>query len=163
QTGGKIFVAHPEEHKDWSLKGLSGTEIYNTHADFKDEAELISVFRPRNQAGYAKLLALLNAFKAYPQECFAALFDPPLDNLATFEARAKDGPRAAIAGNDYHQNTGFVLRGEADGQIAVEDPLGEKIGMLDANKTPTLKTLFGEPVPGKELFRRVLDPYPVSF
>ncbi len=160
---GLIFIAHPEEHKDWSLTGLTGTEIYNTHADFKDESELVAALRPSDAAGYGKLLSVLGGFKAYPQECFAALFDPPAENLARFDELAKDGSPAAIAGNDSHQNTGFVLKGESDSKIAVEDPLGERLGTLDAVKNPILKTLFGEPVPGKELMRRILDPYPVSF
>ena len=42
---GLIFLCHLEERMDWDIKGLTGTEIYNTHADFKDEAKFISALR----------------------------------------------------------------------------------------------------------------------
>ena len=32
---------------DWDLKGLTGSEIYNLHADFKDETRLIKSMRSR--------------------------------------------------------------------------------------------------------------------
>src|SRR5262249_48926368 len=34
---GLMFLSHLEERMDWEIQGLSGVEIYNTHADFKDE------------------------------------------------------------------------------------------------------------------------------
>ncbi len=162
-SGGQVFIAHPEEHTDWSLKSLTGTEIYNTHADFEDETELIAALRPKDSKGYARLLQLLDGFRDYPQESFSALFDAPTANLRRYDALCTEHVYAATAGNDSHQNTGFVLRGAADGKIDVEDALGEKIGVLDTLKSPLLVTLFGKPEPGKEMMRRILDPYPVSF
>lgn len=160
--GGMVFVAHPEEHTDWTLSGLTGMEIYNTHADLKDEKELLAALQPKDTAGYARLLNLLNTMQAYPREAFAALFDPPAQNLARYDALCKTRIFAAIAANDSHQNTGFVVFGTDDGKYRVEDALGEPITTLDPAKNGLLKLLFGEPKPGKELFRRMLDPYPVS-
>jgi hypothetical protein len=162
-TGGLVFFAHPEEHADWTIRGLTGTEIYNTHADVEDEKELLAALQPRDSKGYLQLLKLLNTFKDYPQEAFAALFDAPTGNLARFDALCKTRPYAATAGNDSHQNTGFVLKGTDDDKIAVEDPLGERLGTLDPARNPLLVTLFGKPEPGREMMRRLLDPYPVSF
>jgi hypothetical protein len=163
RTGGMVFVAHPEEHKDWSLTGLTGMEIYNTHADLMDERELLAALQPEDSQGYVRLFSILNAIHDYPQEGFACLFDAPSENLAHYDALAKSRVFTAIAANDSHQNTGFVLRGTSDGKIQVEDALGEKIGMLDQEKQPLLKTLLGDPKPGREMLRRILDPYPVSF
>lgn len=163
RSHGLVFIAHPEEHTDWSLRGLTGTEIYNTHADVKDETELLAALRPRDSKGYLLLLKLLNTFKDYPQESFAALFDAPTDNLAHYDGLSLARPVAATAGNDSHQNTGFILRGTDDGKIAVEDPLGERVGIIDPAKNPLAVSLFGKPEPAKELMRRILDPYPVSF
>lgn len=162
-SGGQVFIAHPEEHKDWNLTGLTGTEVYNTHADLNDERELLAALQPKDTAGYGRLLKLLDAIHAYPQEGFAALFDAPTANLAHYDALFARRPLAAIAGNDSHQNTGFVLRGAEDGKIAVEDALGERVAVLDPAKTPLLALLFPDPQPGKELMRRILDPYAVSF
>lgn len=160
---GMVFVAHPEEHVDWSLKGLTGTEVYNTHADVMDETELMQALQPRDRAGYLRLLGILNAVRDNPREVFAALFDQPLENLAHYDELSKQRAYAAIAGNDSHQNTGFIFRGLEDDKIAIEDPLGERKAVLDAKKNPLLTTLFGKPEPGKELMRRLLDPYAVSF
>src|SRR5262245_3426824 len=42
---GLVFLSHLEERMDWEIRGLTGVEIYNTHADFKDEKKLIAVLR----------------------------------------------------------------------------------------------------------------------
>lgn len=162
QSAGMIFIAHPEEHTDWKLHDLTGMEIYNTHADFKDETALMAALQPKNSAGFGQLLKLLNSMKEFPREAFAAIFDPQPDNLAHYDLMSKTHTLAAIAGNDSHQNVGFVVKGTADGKYQLEDALGEKIALLDPEKTPILKLVFGEPVAGHELFRRQLDAYAVS-
>ena len=43
--GGLMFLSHLEERMDWEIRGLTGSEIYNTHADFKDEKKLIAALR----------------------------------------------------------------------------------------------------------------------
>src|SRR5207244_1369655 len=106
---------------------LTGTEIYNTHADLKDEADLLKALQPHDSKGYLQLLRLLNVMKEYPQEAFGALFDAPIANLARYDALCKDRVYAATAGNDSHQNTGFILRGLEDGKISVDDPLGKQM------------------------------------
>ncbi|MEP6756858.1 MAG: hypothetical protein ABJA67_15245 [Chthonomonadales bacterium] len=161
-TGGMIFVAHPEEHMDWSLQKLTGMEIYNTHADVKDETEMIAALKPKGAASFPKLLALLNTFSRYPQESFATIFDEPRANFDSYDQMAKSGPFAVIAGNDSHQNTGFVITGAADGKFVIDSPIGQRFGEVDTVKTPTAKFLYGEPVPGKIAKRWILDSYPVS-
>lgn len=158
-TQGLSFIAHPEEHKDWSLTGLTGMEVYNTHADFKDEAALLGALQPKDSTGYTRLLTLLNTMKAYPREAFAAIYDPQPANLTHYDSLSKGRAFAAVAGNDSHENVGFVVKGTTEGKYQLEDALGEKLSLLDPQKTPALRFLFGEPTPGKELFRRQLDPY----
>ena len=115
-TGGMIFVAHPEEHTDWSLRGLTGMEIYNTHADLNDETELLHALQPKDMVGYARLLQMFNAIKDYPREVFACIFDRPAGNLAHYDTLSRDRIVTAIAANDSHQNTGFVVYGTEDGK-----------------------------------------------
>ena len=43
--GSQIFLSHLEERMDWDVRGLTGVEIYNTHADFKDEKKLLAALR----------------------------------------------------------------------------------------------------------------------
>ena len=38
-------MCHLEERMDWDIAGLTGTEIYNTHADFKDETKFLAALR----------------------------------------------------------------------------------------------------------------------
>lgn len=42
---GQIYLSHLQERMDWELEGLTGTEIYNIHSDFKDEPELPQTLR----------------------------------------------------------------------------------------------------------------------
>ncbi len=37
--GGLVFLSHVEERMDWEIEGMTGTEIYNTHADFSEEED----------------------------------------------------------------------------------------------------------------------------
>jgi len=163
RSGGLVFAAHPEERADWDVPALNGMEVYNTHADFQEEAELLKGLRPRDSQGWARLFGLLEAFRLHPQAAFAALADRPAENLRRYDLQCAVGPFTAVAANDSHQNTGFVVRGGADGRLVVEDPLGERLGELDPAHTPAARLLFGEPAPGREALRRVLDPYVVSF
>lgn len=159
---GMVFIAHPEEPQDWSIESLTGMEIYNTHTDVNDETDLLKTLQPKDSAGYGKLLALLNNFQDYPQESFSSLYDHPKDLLVRYDQMCKTRSFTAIAANDSHQNTGFVVVGTSDGRYRVEDPLGEEITILDPTNNNALKLLFGEPQPGKVLFKRQLDPYSVS-
>ena len=162
QSNGMLFIAHPEEHSDWNLKNLTGMEIYNTHADFRDEKALLAALQPKKSSEYGLMLKLLNSMKDYPREAIAAITDPQPDNLTHYDYMCKTQVLAAVAGNDSHQNVGFVVKGTADGKYQLEDAVGEKLALLDGEKTPIVKLLFGPSVPGKELYRRQLDPYAVS-
>ncbi len=162
RSSGMIFVCHPEEHKDWGLKNITGMEVYNTHADFNDEKALLKTLQPSGAAGYARLLKVLDNMKAYPREALSAIFDAPRENLAHYDALCKSHVIAAIAGNDSHQNTGFVVTGTADGKYRLTDSLGEEITVLDPAKTPLIALLFGPSVPDRVLFKRQLDPYAIS-
>src|SRR5260370_6925451 len=65
---GLIFLSHLEERMDWEIRNLTGTEIYNTHADFKDEKNL--------QKAMQNPLWIFQAgdlFLKDPQESFSAL------------------------------------------------------------------------------------------
>ena len=48
QQGGLSFLSHLEERLDWELPGLTGCEIYNTHADAKEETQLFASLKTRS-------------------------------------------------------------------------------------------------------------------
>ncbi|MBM4076049.1 MAG: hypothetical protein FJ267_10430, partial [Planctomycetes bacterium] len=59
--GGQIFVSHLEERMDWQIQGITGVEIYNTHADFKDEKAMN--IKLRNPLGF---LQIAESIRKYP-------------------------------------------------------------------------------------------------
>lgn len=65
--GGLTFVSHLEERMDWNVQGVTGVEIYNTHADFKDEKNMIAAMR--SPLWLLKASAMIRKF---PQESLAA-------------------------------------------------------------------------------------------
>ena len=65
---------------DWEINGLTGTEIYNTHADFSEEDKLIA--KLKNPLG---MFQLMERFQKYPQEAFGALQDYPAGYLKKWD------------------------------------------------------------------------------
>src|SRR6185295_1376641 len=64
---GLTFLSHLEERMDWQIRGITGCEIYNTHADFKDEKRLVSALK-----NPLWLFTIAELFRKYPQEAFSA-------------------------------------------------------------------------------------------
>jgi len=155
---GMIFLCHLEERMDWEIAGLTGTEIYNTHADFKDETKFISALKTP-----IGLLALVPAVKQYPQETFAALQDYPADYLRRFDELCQHARHTGVSANDAHHNQAFRGRLTDDGKMQLDDALGKKLLVLDPAKVPLLKPMLAGKQPGDLVFELDLDPYERSF
>jgi hypothetical protein len=159
KTGGQVFLCHLEERMDWDLKGLTGSEIYNLHADFKDETRLIKSMR--SPLG---LLMLLPKSRQYPQETMASLMDYPADYLRRYDELCLKEKLTGIAANDSHHNQGLKGIVTEDGQLQLIDALGEKRGKVDPKKIPLLKALLPASLKkGDVAFYLDLDPYERSF
>jgi hypothetical protein len=154
RRGGLTFLSHVEERMDWNIRGLTGTEIYNTHADLKDEKNLLAALR--NPLWVFQSVAL---FRKYPQEAFSALQDYPADYLKRWDQLCAKAPHTGVAANDSHQNFGLIIRLLAKDKIQVQDALGKKRFELDADLVPALADLRKGKKPGDVLFRLHLDPY----
>jgi hypothetical protein len=157
-TGGLVFLCHLEERMDWEIKGLTGNEIYNTHADFKDEAKFVAALRSP-----LTLLTLAGAVKEYPQEVFGALLDYPADYLKRWDTLCQQARHTGVSANDAHHNQGFRATINDDGKVQLEDALGKKLAELDPAKIPLIKPLTAGKQPGEEIFQLDLDPYARSF
>jgi hypothetical protein len=155
---GLIFLSHVEERMDWEITGLTGVEIYNTHADFKEEKNLQSVLR-----NPLTLFGVLPAFRQYPQESFAALQDYPADYLKRWDELCQKSRHTGIAANDSHQNTGVVFRLLDSGKVRFEDALGKKFVELDPATIEFLKDAVADKKPGEVVFAQHLDRYEYSF
>ncbi len=159
---GMIFVVHPEGRADWSLKGLTGMELYNTHANLMSETALLKTLQPHDIMGYARVLQIFNVLKDYPRELFASIQARHQPNFEHYDALCKTRVIAATAGNDSHQNVGVVIYGTEDGKYRIADALDKTLAIMSPENAGFLKSIAGDPIPGKELYRRQLDPYYVS-
>jgi hypothetical protein len=152
--GGLLFLSHLEERMTWEIRGLTGVEIYNTHADFKDEKKLIAALR--NPLWIWKSVDL---FRKYPQEAFSALQDYPADYLRRWDQLCEKAPHTGVAANDAHQNVGLVIRLVQGNKARFEDALGKQLFELDAGVVPGLEPLRKDKKIGDVLFQLRLDPY----
>ena len=156
--GGRVFLSHLEERMDWAIDGITGCEIYNVHADFKDESRLLQALR--SPLG---IVSLLPAFERFPQEAFAALQDYPADYLRRFDELCQRAPHTGVAANDAHHNTGIKATLTDNDKIKVIDRLGATLIEFDVNQNPLLAPLVANKRSGDSLFALDLDPYERSF
>lgn len=151
EGGGLLFYAHPEEPRDWSRPELTGMEIYNTHADLKDEPDGLLGLLPD----------LIVNQRRYPDQVFRLIFDPPLPQLERWDALNRERPIVGIAGNDCHQNTGVRLIVSDTDTLRLEDTSPEVLREwhLNALTRGLVRLGWGPVVPGLQLFQIQLDPY----
>ena len=152
--GGLTFVSHLEERMDWNVQGVTGVEIYNTHADFKDEKKMIAAMR--SPLWLLKASAMIRMF---PQESFSALQDYPADYLKRWDELCEIAPHTGVSANDAHQNVGMIARWVGGDKARIEDPLGKLLIELPLATIPGRDELCKGKQVGDELLRLLLDPY----
>jgi len=152
--GGLMFVSHLEERMDWNIQGITGVEIYNTHADFKDEKKMIESLQSP-----LWILKASEMVRKYPQEAYSALQDYPSDYLKRWDELCATAPHTGVAANDAHQNVGMIARWVEGDKARVEDPLGKLLVELPLVTIPNnILNRDGKSV-GDELFRLQFDHY----
>lgn len=151
---GLTFLSHLEERMDWELRGLSGVEIYNTHADFKDEKRLLAAMK-----NPLWLFTTAGLFRKYPQEALSALQDYPADYLRRWDELCQKASHTGIAANDAHQNIGLIVRLTEEKKARFEDASGKKLIELDAAALADVGAAPKDAKPGDVLFQIRLDPY----
>jgi hypothetical protein len=155
--GGLMFVSHLEERMDWKIRGVTGVEIYNTHADVKDEKKLT--------AALVNPLWLLQAeelFRKYPQESYSALQDYPTDYLKRWDELCLTAPHTGVSANDAHQNIGLRIVWSDEETARIEDALGKLLLQPAIDSLPNSAELRKGKTVGDELYRLQLDPYEVA-
>ncbi len=154
RRNGLTFLSHLEERMDWEIRGLTGTEIYNTHADFKDEKNLQAALRKP-----LWLLSMIDLFRKYPQEAFSALQDYPADYLKRWDQLCEKAPHTGVAANDSHQNVGLLIRMMEGDKARFEDALGKKLFELPLSVLEAVSISGKGKKVGDVLFQARLDPY----
>jgi len=151
---GMTFLCHLEERMDWNLDSLTGCEIYNTHADAKEETRLYQMMKNPLWLVQAK-----NVLDAYPQEALAAIFDPPVDYLKRFDELCAVYPHTGVSGNDAHENVGLRITLLDGGKVRVADALDEELTILDRAVVAAFTPIAADAQPGDVVFKLQLDPY----
>lgn len=154
---GLMFVSHLEERMDWEVRGVTGVEIYNTHADFKDETALLKALK-----NPLWLLQSAELFRRFPQAAFSALQDYPADYLRRFDELCAAAPHTGVSANDAHQNVGLVMKLVEGDIVLIEDALGKKLLDLPARDNAVLEPLLRGKQPGDTLIELRIDPYEQS-
>ena len=98
------FLSHLEERPEMPSAGYQGLEIYNRHADAKDEEEFDAWFKKAiADPDQRRQLAALQ--REFPDEVFAAGVDNWPELTARWDREMAAGTRlTGIAANDAHQN-----------------------------------------------------------
>lgn len=154
---GLTFLSHLEERMDWQIDGLTGVEIYNTHADVKNEKRLLSSMK-----NPLWLIRTADLIRRYPQEAFSSLQDYPADYLKRWDTLCAIAPHTGVSANDSHQNIGLTVRLADDSKVQVEDALGEKLLTLDEAVFGAISKIPEGSKVGETLFQLRLDPYEYS-
>jgi hypothetical protein len=157
-TGGHIFLCHLEERMDWQIANLTGSEIYNIHADYKDETRFLAALRLP-----LALFKMVESVEKYPQEVFGATLDYPADYLKRYDELCQIAPHTAVAGNDAHHNQAYRAKVLDGGELLVEDALGEQVARLDPKKFLPVGLLTAGRKPGDVILDIDFDPYERSF
>jgi hypothetical protein len=155
--GGHVFLSHLEERMDWEIAGLSGVEIYNTHADFKKQKKLVESMK--NPLWIIKTTELI---KKYPQEVFSALQTYPEDYLQRWDQLCQKFPHAGVAANDAHQNVGIRIKIASDTEVSIEDPNEDPLVKVNRLLVAPLLSIPKDAKPGDLVFSMQLDPYEIS-
>ncbi len=151
QNGGVLFIAHPEEPREWDLPQLTGMEIYNLHSDFK-----------RLRGGLRALLpdVLLN-LGLYPDHLYMLMLHRPVEFVRHWDELNRTRHITGIAGNDAHQNMGFRGIYTTNRTLRLEDtsPQTLKEYRLGWFSRPITRLFLGAPATNRLFFHVQLDPY----
>jgi acetyl esterase/lipase len=97
------FLTHVEERYDADLKGFAGMEICNRHTDQKLDSNMVGYLR-RALDNPDLWRQLVDNFRKYPDEVFAAGCDPRAEIFAKWDRELRKGRVTGIGANDAHQN-----------------------------------------------------------
>lgn len=153
KNGGILFFAHSEEERRWELTELSGMEIYNIHTNFKS--------LDRRYIIYTLLPDIILNINRYHEQLLRSIFSPLTQVIEKWDELNISRKIVGIAGNDCHQNTGFIGKITPQGTLYIEDTSPKKVAEFNLNffSRILLRLLFGKLEPNKVLFHIQLDPY----
>lgn len=161
---GFLFLSHVEERVEHPMDGLLGMEVYNRHADAKDDMALLMTVA--NWATDPKQGALLTEMIAkYPEEVLAAQCDYPELYLGKWDRESQKRRIVGVAANDCHHNQVFIVKMVDDQKALLGTIVDPDDGMqtVTVAQKPALAELMKGHKPGDIIARFDFDPYWASF
>jgi hypothetical protein len=149
ENGGLIFYAHPEEQHNWGNKWFQGMEIYNFHADTKDE------ILPLQIANF-----IING-KKYPQLAFREMFDEQTAVLSRWDSLNRKRKIVGFSAVDTHENQNIRARYIRDGRIEWVGPDAKVIDTTSVR--PWNRWLLHPPDKSGWIFKWMIDTYSEGF
>lgn len=161
---GLIFLSHIEERPGHSTEGLTGLEVYNRHADAKDDMATL-IMLALKLTDPKELAELQESFRLYPDEWLAAQVEYPTAYIAKWDADTQQRRLTGIAANDCHHNMVFVMKmvDEQTVRVGTIVDRDDKMRTLTADLRPGIREMTKAHKPGDVLARLDLDPYYRSF
>ncbi len=147
--GGIVFYAHTEEPHNWSNPYYQGMEIYNLHADSKDETLAPVIFN-----------FIVNGNK-YRHWALREMFDEQTSILALWDSLNTGRKIVGFSAVDTHENQNFRARYLDDGRIQWIGPNARIIDTMEVNFGN--RWLFHEPDENGWIFRWMIDTYGSGF
>lgn len=164
EDGGLIFLSHIEERPDHPMDGLDGMEIYNRHADAKnDKAGLLALALKLTDPGSLKELE--ESLRLYPDELFASQVEYPAEYLAKWDRETPARRLAGVAANDCHHNNILLVKMVDASTVLVGTNVDsdKQMQTFTATLRPGIRKLTEGRKPGDILASVDLDPYHRSF
>jgi hypothetical protein len=160
---GMVFLSHVEDRPDTNMDGYSGMEIYNRHADAKDDMMMLmaivqQITKPERAREIERLV------NTYPEEMFAAQLDYPALYLHKWDEETAARRLVGVAANDCHHNQVFSLKmkDENTAWVGTNVDKDEDKTELTTKQYAGLTEHFKTAQPGDVLVELDFDPYWVS-
>ena len=161
---GLSFLSHVEERVEHSMADLTGMEVYNRHADAKDDRASLLVLASKltYPAGVAELE---KALRLYPDEVLAAQVDYPTIYMKKWDAESQQRPVVGIAANDCHHNQVFIVKKVDDETVLIGTVVDkdDRMRKVTTKIAPGIAELVKEHSPGDIVVKLDFDPYFRSF
>lgn len=147
--GGIIFYSHPEEPHNWDNPDYQGMEIYNFHADTKDESlapQIINFIVNGNQ---------------YRPWALREMFDEQTSILALWDSLNTKRKIVGFSAVDTHENQNIRARFLQDGRV---EWVGPNANVIDTMKvTFWNRWLLQKPDENGWVFKWMIDTYQAGF
>jgi hypothetical protein len=162
RDGGLIFLSHLEERLDDSPAGLTGYEVYNAHAEVKNQVAT-ALMLLGSLCDVKQWPLLLHKVMSYGDEWMGALQHYPHLYLQKWDRDCERQPLTGIAANDAHHNQTFSVVVRDDRSASIRTVGNPDFLALDTKRQPELAPLLRGRKKDDVLFRLDLDPYERSF